>query len=57
MEQDLWDKKQVVIKRLSGICEMAEIWPEDLPMEFLKIVEEGSRSGCRPLSGSVLGVE
>ena len=57
MEQDLWDKKQVVIKRLSGICEMAEIWPEDLPMEFLEIVEEGSRGGCRPLSGTVFGFE
>ena len=57
MEQDLWDKKQVVIKRLSGICEMAEIWPEDLPMEFLKIVEEGSRSGCRPLQGTVFGLK
>ena len=57
MEQDLWDKKQVVIKRLSGICEMAEIWPEDLPMEFLKIVDEGSRNGCRPLSVTVLGLE
>ena len=57
MEQDLWEKKQVVIKRLSGICEMAEIWPEDLPTEFLEIVEEGSRSGCRPLSGSVISSE
>ena len=57
MEQDLWDKKQVVIRRLSGICEMAEIWPKDLPLEFLKIVEGGSRSGCLPLSGTVFGLE
>jgi len=55
MEEELWQKKQVVIKRLSGICEMAEIWPEDLPEEFIAIVEEGSRNGCSPLSGSVLG--
>jgi hypothetical protein len=36
---------------------MAEIWPEDLPEEFIAIVEEGSRNGCSPLSGSVLGPE
>ena len=34
---------------------MAEIWPEDLPEEFIAIVEEGSRNGCSSLSGSVLG--
>ncbi len=50
MDDDLWKKKQVVIKRLSGICEMAEIWPEDLPEEFIKIVEEGSANGCKPVS-------
>ena len=50
MDEDLWKKKQVVIKGLSGFCEMAEIWPEDLPKEFMKIVEEGSSNGCRPVS-------
>jgi|TARA_B110000211_G_scaffold233187_1_gene298707 hypothetical protein len=49
MDEDLWRKKQVVIKRLSGICEMAEIWPGDLPEEFMKIVKEGSANGCRPM--------
>ena len=50
MGDDLWKKKQVVIKRLSGICEMAEIWPGDLPEEFMKIVEKGSANGCRPMN-------
>ena len=48
MEENLWEKKKAVIKRLSGICEMAEIWPEDLPQEFMEIVEEGQQNGCRP---------
>ena len=50
MDEDLWEKKKVVIKRLSGICEMVEIWPEDLPQEFMDIVEEGRASGCRPIA-------
>ena len=48
MEEDLWEKKKAVIKRPSGICEMAEIWPEDLPHEFMEMLEEGMRTECRP---------
>ena len=48
MEEDLWEKKKAVIKRLSGICEMAEVWPEDLPQEFVAILVEGKRTECRP---------
>ena len=44
MEKDLWEKKKIVIKRISKDCEMKEIWPEDLPNEFLAIVEEGSKN-------------
>jgi len=44
MDEDLWEKKKVVIKRISGNCEMADIWPEDLPQEFMEIVEEGSKN-------------
>ncbi|MDA9902635.1 hypothetical protein N9D99_08975, partial [Gammaproteobacteria bacterium] len=44
MDEDLWEKKKVVIKRISGNCEMEDIWPEDLPQEFMEIVEEGSKN-------------
>ena len=44
MDEDLWEKKKVVIKRISGNCEMADIWPQDLPQEFMEIVEEGSKN-------------
>ena len=44
MDENLWEKKKVVIKRISGNCEMADIWPEDLPQEFMEIVEEGSKN-------------
>ena len=41
MDEDLWEKKKVVIKRVSANCKMVEIWPEDLPQEFMALVEEG----------------
>ena len=44
MDEDLWEKKKVVIKRVSGNCEMEGIWPEDLPQEFMALVEEGSKN-------------
>ena len=44
MDEDLWEKKKVVIKRISGNCEMVGIWPEDLPQEFMALVEEGSKN-------------
>ena len=44
MEEDLWEKKKIVIKRISSNCQMEGIWPEDLPNEFMAIVEEGSKN-------------
>ena len=44
MDENLWEKKKVVIKRVSGDCEMEGIWPEDLPQEFMALVEEGSKN-------------
>ena len=44
MDEDLWEKKKVVIERVSGNCEMEGIWPEDLPQEFMALVEEGSKN-------------
>jgi len=44
MDEDLWEKKKVVIKRISGNCEMEGIWPVDLPQEFMALVEEGSKN-------------
>ena len=44
MDEGLWEKKKVVIKRVSGNCEMEGIWPEDLPQEFMALVEEGSKN-------------
>ena len=46
MEEDLWEKKKAVIRTLSRFCEMADIWPSDLPVEFEQIVNEGSRQEC-----------
>ena len=46
MEEDLWEKKKAVIRTLSRFCEMADIWPTDLPEEFVQIVNEGSRQEC-----------
>ena len=46
MEEDLWEKKKAVIRTLSRFCEMADIWPSDLPEEFEQIVNEGSRQEC-----------
>ena len=46
MEEDLWEKKKAVIRSLSRFCEMADIWPSDLPEEFEQIVNEGSRQEC-----------
>ena len=48
MEEDLWEKKKAVIRTLSRFCEMADIWPSDLPEEFEQIVNEGSRQECVP---------
>ena len=44
MDERLWEKKKVVIKRVSGNCEMEGIWPEDLPQEFMTLIEEGSKN-------------
>ena len=46
MEEDLWEKKKAVIRTLSRFCEMADIWPSDLPEEFEQIVSEGSGQEC-----------
>ena len=49
MEEELWENKKGVIRRLGGICEMQEILQEDLPKELLDLFEEGRLAdGCRP---------